>query len=90
MAEIVVELAWRLEDSIDDEGEPRGVANTLEWVAGVFNHLAGDERQRLTGVIARIAAETDPGPQREFLESFPFAFCLTEDERRQQPTFRFT
>ena len=82
MAEIVVELAWLSEDSIDDNGEPRGVATTLEWIAGVFVHLAAYERHRVAEIVARIAADAEPGPRREFLESFPFAFCLTEEEGR--------
>lgn len=65
LAEIVVELAWLLEDSIDDDGEPRGVATTLEWVAGVFVHLVAGERHRVAEIVARIAADVEPGPRRD-------------------------
>ncbi|MBR7838843.1 hypothetical protein KDL01_36590 [Actinospica durhamensis] len=80
LAEIVVELAWMLESSIDEDGEPRGAIKTLDWVAGVFDCLTADQRLRLIEVIAGIAAEAELGPRREFLEAFASDFGLAEED----------
>jgi hypothetical protein len=80
LARIVAELAWLLEDSIDDDGEPRSAAKTLDWIAFVFEGLEPEQRGQLTGVINQLAAEAQPGARREFLESFPEAFGLIEDD----------
>jgi hypothetical protein len=76
LAKIVVELAWLLEDSIDDDGEPRGAMKTLEWSAFVLGDLAPDQREQLVGVLAELACAAEPGQRREFMESFPDAFGL--------------
>lgn len=81
LARIVVELAWLLEDSIDDDGEPHSAAKTLDWIAFVFDGLEPEQRGQLTGVITQLAAEAQPGARREFLESFPEAFGLIEDDQ---------
>jgi hypothetical protein len=80
LAEIVVELAYVLEDAIGVDGEPRSALNTLEWIAFTFDNLAPDQRRRLAEVVAELAAEAEPGPRREFMESFPSALGLLEDD----------
>lgn len=80
LAGIVVELAYVLEDAIGDDGEPRSALNTLEWIAYTFDDLEPDQRQRLAGVVAELAAKEDPGPRREFFESFPFALGLVDED----------
>lgn len=80
LAEIVVELAYVLEDAIGVDGEPRSALNTLEWIAFTFDNLEPDQRQRLAGVVAELAAEEDPGPRREFFEAFPVALGLVDED----------
>ncbi|MCC9307933.1 hypothetical protein LN042_12660 [Kitasatospora sp. RB6PN24] len=79
LTEIVIELAWLLECSIDADGEPRAAAKTLDWIAFVLDHLTPDQRERLAGVVSKIAAEADPGERQRYLTAFPEAFGLVDD-----------
>jgi hypothetical protein len=80
LTEIVVELAWLLEYSIAADRERCSAAGTLDWIAFVLDHLTPDQRARLAGVVAGIAAAADPGDRQRFLAAFPGAFGLVDDQ----------
>ncbi|CAL9528718.1 hypothetical protein SUDANB176_04005 [Streptomyces sp. enrichment culture] len=82
LAGLVVDVVRFLDDCDDDEVDPDSAVKMTESVSWVLLQLPPDQRERLLRVLADMAgAEPDPG-RREFLESFPFACGLVEDQER--------
>lgn len=80
LAGLVVDVVWFLESCEDDEVDPDSAVKMMESVAWVLQHLPSDQRGRFLQVLTDLAdAEPNPG-RREFLESFPFACGLAENQ----------
>ncbi|MEU8572515.1 hypothetical protein [Streptomyces asoensis] len=80
LAGILVDVVWWLESCGDEEVDPDSAVKIMESVGGELLRLPSDQRERLVEVLADLAeAEQDPA-RREFLESFPSAVGLDEDE----------
>ncbi|MEV5085937.1 hypothetical protein AB0K74_47120 [Streptomyces sp. NPDC056159] len=78
---LLVDLVWWLESCEDEEVDPDSAVKMMESVGWVLLQLPSDQRQRLLQVLADLAeAEQDPA-RHEFLESFPFAIGLVEDQK---------
>jgi hypothetical protein len=81
LAGLVVDVVWFLDSCGDDEVDPDSVVKMMESVGGELLRLLLDQRDRLLQVLIDLAeAEPDPA-RREFLESFPFACGLVEEEK---------
>ncbi|MER5791793.1 hypothetical protein [Streptomyces sp. NPDC001980] len=79
LADLLVDLVWWLESCGDEEVDPDSAVKMMESVGWALVQLPSDQRQRLSQVLADLAeAEQDPA-RREFLESFPFAIGMVED-----------
>ncbi|MFJ2239365.1 hypothetical protein [Streptomyces sp. NPDC087859] len=80
LAGLVVDIVWFLDSCEDDEVDPDSAVKMMESVSWVLTRLPQDQRDRFLKVLADLAeAEQDPG-RREFLEAFPFAGGLVEEE----------
>ncbi|NUT20821.1 MAG: hypothetical protein HOV77_16695 [Hamadaea sp.] len=77
---LVAELAFRLDGSDEELVDERWAVKALEWIAYVCGQLPPEQRLRLVGVMAELAAEARPGPEREFLESFAENFGLLDGD----------
>lgn len=80
LAGLVAELAFRLDGSDEELVDERWAVKALDWIAYACGQLPPDQRRRLAQVMADFAAGADPGPQREFLESFAEDFGLLDDD----------
>ena len=81
LAGLVVDVAWFLECCGDDEVNPDSAVKMMEGVGGELLRLPLDQRGRLLRVLKDLAeAETDSA-RREFLQSFPFACGLVEEQQ---------
>ncbi|QWQ45170.1 hypothetical protein KME66_32455 [Streptomyces sp. YPW6] len=80
LAGLVVDVVWFLDSCEDDEVDPDSAVKMTESVSWVLTRLPQDQRDRFLTVLADLAeAETEPG-RREFLEAFPFACGLVEED----------
>ncbi|MFJ1980679.1 hypothetical protein [Streptomyces albogriseolus] len=80
LARLVVDALWFLDSCGDDEVDPDSAVKMMESVSGELLRLPLDQRDRLLQVLADLA-EAEPNPaRREFLQSFPFACGLVEEE----------
>ncbi|MBJ6645518.1 hypothetical protein ACFUV1_24735 [Streptomyces griseoincarnatus] len=80
LAGLVVDALWFLDSCGDDEVDPDSAVKMMESVGGELLRLPLDQRDRLLQVLADLA-EAEPNPaRREFLQSFPFACGLVEEE----------
>jgi hypothetical protein len=80
LAGLVVDVVWFLDSCEDDEVDPDSAVKMTESVAGVLQQLPQNQRDRFLKVLADLVeAEQDPG-RREFLQGFPFACSLVEEE----------
>ncbi|MFD7679742.1 hypothetical protein [Streptomyces sp. NPDC060187] len=80
LAGLVVDIVWFLESCGDEEVDPDSAVKMTENVGSVLLKLPAAQRDRLLQVFADMAeAERDPG-RREFLESFPFAIGMVENQ----------
>jgi hypothetical protein len=80
LAGLVVNALWFLDSCGDDEVDPDSAVKMMESVGGELLRLPLDQRDRLLQVLADLA-EAEPNPaRREFLQSFPFACGLVEEE----------
>ncbi|TDT94178.1 hypothetical protein EDD99_5361 [Streptomyces sp. 846.5] len=80
LAGVVVDVLWFLDSCGDEEVDPDSAVKMMESVGWVLQNLPPQQRDRFLRVLADLArAETDPG-RKEFLESFPFACGLVEDQ----------
>ncbi|GHH92652.1 hypothetical protein [Streptomyces capillispiralis] len=80
LAGLVVDVVWFLDSCEDDEVDPDAAVKMMESVGWTLLRLPPDQRDRFLRVLADLAeAEPDPA-RREFLESFPFACGLVEEE----------
>ncbi|CAL9534795.1 hypothetical protein SUDANB126_04115 [Streptomyces sp. enrichment culture] len=80
LAGLVVDVVWFLDSCGDDEVDPDSAVKMTESVGGELLRLPPDQRDRLLQVLTDLA-EAEPNPaRREFLESFPFACGLVEEE----------
>ena len=80
LVELVAELAFRLDGSLNDDVEPRWAVKALEWIAFVCGELPPDQRERVARIVADMAAGTEPGAHKRFLESFADDFGLLEED----------
>ncbi|MFD5566233.1 hypothetical protein [Kitasatospora griseola] len=81
LAGLVVDVVWFLDSCGDDEVDPDSAVKMMENVAGVLQVLPDDQLDRFLQALKDLAeAESNPG-RREFLESFPFACGLVEDQK---------
>ena len=77
---LLVDLVWWLDSCGDEEVDPDSAVKMLESVGWVLLQQPLDRRERLLQVFADLAqAEQDPS-RREFLESFPFAIGMVEEQ----------
>ncbi|MFJ6685582.1 hypothetical protein [Streptomyces werraensis] len=80
LAGLVVDALWFLDSCGDDEVDPDSAVKMTESVGGELLRLPPDQRDRLLQVLTDLA-EADSNPaRREFLQSFPFACGLVEEE----------
>lgn len=80
LAGLVVDVVWFLESCGDDEVDPDSAVKMMEGVGGELLRLPLDQRDRLLQVLTDLA-EAEPDPvRREFLQSFPFASGLVEEQ----------
>ncbi|MFE6408965.1 hypothetical protein ACFVOR_18765 [Streptomyces sp. NPDC057837] len=80
LAGLVVDALWFLDSCGDDEVDPDSAVKMMESVGGELLRLPLDQRDRLLQVLADLA-KAEPNPaRREFLQSFPFACGLVEEE----------
>ncbi|MEV6054268.1 hypothetical protein [Streptomyces sp. NPDC052107] len=77
---LLVDIVWWLEGCGDEEVDPDSAVKMMESVGWVLLQLPSDQRERLLQALADLAeVEQDP-VRREFLESFPVAIGMVEDE----------
>lgn len=80
LAGLVADALWFLDSCGDDEVDPDSAVKMMEGVCGELLRLPLDQRDRLVQVLTDLA-EAEPNPaRREFLQSFPFACGLIEEE----------
>ncbi|GAA1696914.1 hypothetical protein GCM10009733_110220 [Nonomuraea maheshkhaliensis] len=80
LAELVVDLAWFFESCDDSTLDSRDAVRQLEWIAYKLDALSAEDRLRLIALI-RERAETEADPAfREFMEGFPEAAGLNEED----------
>ncbi|MGW1044363.1 hypothetical protein [Streptomyces sp. NPDC002547] len=80
LAGLVVDVVWFLDSCEDDEVDPDSAVKMMETVSWVLTRLPQDQRDRFLTVLAGLAeAEHDPS-RREFLEAFPSACGLVDEE----------
>ncbi|WP_437098740.1 hypothetical protein [Streptomyces sp. enrichment culture] len=80
LAGLVADTFWFLDSCEDDEVDRDSAVKMMESVGGELLRLPLDQRDRLLQVLADLA-EAEPNPaRREFLQSFPFACGLVEEE----------
>lgn len=80
LAGVVVDVMWFLDTCGDDEVDPDSAVKMMESVGWVLQNLPSQQRDRFLQVLADLArAESDPG-RKQYLESFPFASGLVEDQ----------
>ena len=77
---LVVDTVRFLDGCEDDEVDPVSDVAVTESVAGELQRLPDDQLARFLQVLTDLA-EAEPDPQRrEFLESFPHACGLAEED----------
>ncbi|MGW4562665.1 hypothetical protein ACWEN3_09740 [Streptomyces sp. NPDC004561] len=77
---LLVDVVWWLDSCGDEEVDPDSAVKMMESVGWVLLQQPLDRRERLFQVFADLAqAEQDPA-RREFLESFPFAIGMVEEQ----------
>ncbi|WP_077802017.1 hypothetical protein [Streptomyces sp. JHA26] len=80
LAGLVADALWFLDSCGDDEVDPDSAVKMMESVCGELLRLPLDQRGRLLQVLTDLA-EAEPNPaRREFLQSFPLACGLVEEE----------
>ncbi len=80
LAAVVVDVLWFLDSCEDDEVDPDSAVKMMESVGWTLQNLPPQQRDRFLQVLADLARdESDPG-RKEFLESFPVACGLVEDQ----------
>ncbi|MFD9127078.1 hypothetical protein [Kitasatospora sp. NPDC059571] len=80
LAGVVVDTVRFLDTCGDDEVDPDVAVGLMESVAGVLQRLPADQLACLLRSLADLAdAESDP-QRRAFLESFPSACGLVDEE----------
>ncbi|WP_369189232.1 hypothetical protein [Streptomyces sp. R08] len=81
LAGLVIDVVWFLECCGGDEVDPDSAVKMMEGIGGELLRLPLDQRRRLLQVLKDLAeAETDSA-RREFLQSFPFACGLVEEQQ---------
>lgn len=77
---LLVDIIWWLESCEDEEVDPDSAVKMTESAGWALLQLPSDQRERLLKTLAGLA-EAEQGPaRREFLESFPFAIGLAEEQ----------
>ncbi|OQR65065.1 hypothetical protein B6E66_05670 [Streptomyces maremycinicus] len=80
LAGVLVDVVWWLESCGDEEVDPDSAVKMMESVGGELVSLPSAQRERLVQTLADLAeAEQDP-ERRDFLNAFPSAVGLTENE----------
>ncbi|MFG3058991.1 hypothetical protein ACGFYM_10385 [Streptomyces sp. NPDC048231] len=77
---LLVDVVWWLESCGDEEVDPDSAVKTTESVGWVLLQLPSDQRERLLQVLTDLAGEEQDPSRREFLESFPFAIGMVEEQ----------
>ncbi|WP_432131701.1 hypothetical protein [Streptomyces tendae] len=80
LAGLVVDVAWFLECCDDDVVDPDSAVKMMEGIGGELLRLPPDQRDRLLQVLADLAEAEQNDARREFLESFPLACGLVEEQ----------
>ncbi|GGS94417.1 hypothetical protein [Streptomyces chromofuscus] len=80
LAGLVVDAVWFLESCGDEEVDPDSAVKMMENIGWELLQLPADQRDRFMQVLADMAAAEENPERREFLESFPFAVGMVEDE----------
>jgi hypothetical protein len=78
LIELVIDLTWFIDDTIDDDGESRAAGKQLDAVAGAFDRLTPEQREALITLVHEMASAETGTARREFLESFPEDFGLID------------
>ncbi|MFD8725809.1 hypothetical protein EDD90_3787 [Streptomyces sp. Ag109_O5-1] len=80
---LLVDVVWWLESCGDEEVDPDSAVKMMESVGWVLLQLPPDQRRRFVQVLADLAeAEQEPA-RREFLESFPSAIGMAEEQEER-------
>ncbi|MFJ4332182.1 MULTISPECIES: hypothetical protein [unclassified Streptomyces] len=80
LAGLLVDVVWWLESCGDEQVDPDSAVKMMESLGWALLQLPPDQRRRLLHALADLAeGEQDPA-RREFLESFPFAIGMVEDQ----------
>ncbi|MFE0925834.1 hypothetical protein ACFW4O_03405 [Streptomyces mutabilis] len=77
---LLVDVVWWLESCGDEEVDPDSAVKMMESLGWALLQLSPDQRQRLLHVLADLAAREQDPARREFLESFPSAIGMVEDQ----------
>ncbi|MFH9822992.1 hypothetical protein [Streptomyces bobili] len=77
---VLVDVMGWLESCGDEEVDPDSAVKVMESVGGALLRLPSGQRERLVQVLADLAAAEEDPARRDFLNSFPFAIGLVEDE----------
>ncbi|MDX5564541.1 hypothetical protein PYK79_15945 [Streptomyces sp. ID05-04B] len=80
LAGLVVDVVWFLDSCEDDEVDPDSAVKMMESVSWVLTRLPQVQRDRFLTVLNDLAEAEQDLDRREFLEAFPFASGLVEEE----------
>ncbi|MEV6868956.1 hypothetical protein AB0M44_49335 [Streptosporangium subroseum] len=80
LTEIIIELAWCIESSHDDDVNPDIAVKWLEDITTALSDLTDEQREEMRTLVHQIAAEEPSGARRRFMEEFPKAFSLSDHE----------
>jgi hypothetical protein len=82
LAEALVDVLWFVDGCEDEQMEPDDAVKVLEGVAYLVSPLSSDQRSDFIDLLGTMAEDETNPSRREFLESFPEDFGLTEDVER--------
>lgn len=88
LAGLLADVVWWLESCGDEEVDPDSAVKMTEGVGWLLLQLPADQRARLLQTLADLAAAEQNPARREFLESFPFAVGMAEDQEGRVRTSR--
>jgi len=78
---LLIDVVWWLENCGDEEVDPDSAVKMMESAGWVLLQLPSDQRERLFLHVIADLGEAEQGPaRRDFLESFPFAIGMVEDQ----------
>jgi hypothetical protein len=77
---LLVDVVWWLDSCGDEEVDPDSAVKMMESVGWVLLQQPLDQRERLLQVFADLAKAEQDSARRDFLESFPFAIGMVEEQ----------